>query len=366
MIEERGKQEMCFLLASFFNHLASSHSRRIRMLLKRSALSIALIALLLPSAAQSQTGQWVAQNSGVLTRLLGVFFADRNQGWIVGSNGLLLTTKDGGTKWERNASLNRELLRDVHFLDPQRGFVLGEYTIFNRPASDIPKSRAFLLASDDSGKSWNDVDLINEELKADDPKRYNGVGIVRLVFVDDRTGWACGEAGMMLVTRDAGRSWLRQPLPINKLFFDVSALNESNAWTVGGGGAVLRTVDGGKNWNEQTTGVTKTLRGVHFIDSKRGWAVGSDGTIIATTNGGNRWQAQPSGSTEQLNTVYFTSKTEGWAAGERGVLLHTIDGGAKWQRVPLKTRSDLTRFFFIAPDCGWLIGTSGAIFKYQS
>ncbi len=336
------------------------------MLSKRSTLSIALIVLgLLTSPVQAEPAAWIAQNSGVLARLLGVFFADRNQGWIVGSNGLLLTTKDGGITWEHKAALNREVLRDVHFLDPERGFVLGEYMIFNRPASDVPKSRAFLLASSDSGENWNDVDLVNEELKIDDPKRYNGVAIVRLVFADDRTGWACGEAGLMLATRDAGRTWFRQPLPSNKLFLDVSAFDESNAWTVGGGGVVLRTVDGGKNWNEQTTGVTKTLRGVHFIDSKRGWAVGSDGTIIATTNGGSRWQAQASGSTEQLNTVYFTSKTDGWAAGERGVLLHTTDGGVQWQRVQLKTRSDLTRFFFIAPDCGWVIGTNGAIFKYQ-
>ncbi|HEX4951198.1 MAG TPA: YCF48-related protein [Blastocatellia bacterium] len=336
------------------------------LLTRRTFLSFLLASPgLCTTRAQAAPKPWNAQNSGVLTRLLGVFFADRKQGWIVGSNGLLLTTKDGGTVWERQTPLNREVLRDVHFLDSQRGFVLGEYTIFNRPASDVPKSRSFLLMSDDSGKSWNDIALFNEDLKANDPKRYNGSGIVRLFFVDDRTGWACGEAGLMLVTRDAGRTWLRQPLPINKLFFDVTALDESNAWTAGGGGVVLRTVDGGKNWNEQTTGVTKTLRGIHFIDSKRGWAVGSEGTIMATINGGNKWQLQAAGITENLNAVYFTSKTEGWAAGDRGVLLHTTNAGAQWERVPLKTRSDLTRFFFIAPDCGWVIGTNGAIFKYQ-
>lgn len=334
------------------------------MLSKRIVLALVLLGLC-SFAAQPANAQWRAQDSGVLTRLLGVFFADRNQGWVVGSNGLLLTTTDGGAKWERKAALNREVLRDVHFLDPQRGFVLGEYTIFNRPASDVPKNRSFLLASADSGNHWDDVELVNEELKIDDPKRYNGGGIVRLVFVDDRTGWACGEAGLMLVTRDAGKTWVRQTLPINKLFFDVSALDESNAWTVGGGGVVLRTVDGGKNWNEQVSGVTKTLRGVHFIDAKRGWAVGSEGTIITTVNGGNRWQVQVSGCTENLNAVYFTSKTEGWAAGNRGVLLHTSDSGGHWEQVPIKTRADLTRFFFIAPDCGWVIGTNGAILKYQ-
>jgi photosystem II stability/assembly factor-like uncharacterized protein len=336
------------------------------MLSRRTILSF----LLLSFAASAQDRDynaaepWIAQNSGVLTRLLGVFFADRQQGWVVGTNGLLLSTSNGGTTWTK-ATLNREILRDIYFIDPQRGFVVGEYTLFNRPTTDMPKSRAFLLASSDSGKSWDDVELVDEELKIDNPKRYSGLGIVRLIFVDDRVGWACGEAGLMLVTRNAGMTWQRQPLPINKLFFDVTALDESNAWTVGGGGVVLRTVDGGRNWNEQITGVTKTLRGVHFIDSKRGWAVGSGGTIIATTNGGNRWQVQTSGTEENLNAVFFTTRTEGWAAGDRGVLLHTTDGGARWERVLLKTRSDLTRFFFIAPDCGWLIGTNGAIFKYQ-
>jgi photosystem II stability/assembly factor-like uncharacterized protein len=343
---------------------------RIGMLSKPFTLALLLLTLYagaIPAQdkVDSAASQWTAQNSGVLARLLGVFFTDRKQGWIVGSNGLLLATSDGGAKWERKAALNREVLRDVYFLDPQRGFVLGEYTVFNRPAADIPKSRAFLLASGDSGKTWQDVELVDEELKIDDPKRYSGLGIVRLIFVDDRVGWACGEAGLMMVTRNAGKTWQRQPLPINKLFFDVSALDESNAWTVGGGGVILRTVDGGKNWNEQITGVTKTLRGVHFIDAKRGWAVGSGGTIITTTNGGSRWQPQVSGTEENLNTVNFTSKTEGWIAGDRGTLLHSTDGGAHWQRVSLKTRSDLTRFFFIAPDCGWLVGTNGAIFKYQ-
>lgn len=341
-----------------------------RMLSKRSAFSLVLLTICFLAAyaqdnASSATDEWVAQNSGVLNRLHGVFFADRKQGWIVGSNGLLLTTNNGGEKWERRAAINREVLRDIYFLDPQRGFVLGEYTVFNRPSSDIPKSRAFMLASSDSGKTWNDLSLVDDGLKLDDPKRYSGLGILRMIFVDDRVGWACGEAGLMLVTRNAGRTWQRQPLPINKLFFDVSALDESNAWTAGGGGVILRTVDGGKNWNEQLTGTTKTLRGIHFIDAKRGWAVGSGGAIITTTNGGNRWQAQVSGTEENLNTVYFASKTEGWAAGDRSVLLHTIDGGTHWERIALKTRSDLTRFFFIAPDCGWLIGTNGAIFKYQ-
>ncbi len=338
------------------------------MFLRRSIFIFFLfIAGLFTTQAQViSNGEWSTQDSGVLSRLLGVFFADRNQGWIVGSNGLLMSTSDGGAKWERQTITSREVLRDIYFFDPQRGFVMGEYTIFNRPAGNMPLHRSFLLSSSDSGKNWNEASFLDEDLKPDDPKRYNGLGILRMIFVDDRTGWACGEAGLMIVTRNSGQTWQRQPLPINKLFFDVSALDESNAWTVGGGGAILRTVDGGKNWNEQISGVTKTLRGVHFADSKRGWAVGSGGTIISTSNGGNRWQIQNSGTEENLNTIIFTSKSEGWIAGDRGVLLHTKDAGAHWERAPIKTRTNFTRFYFIAPDCGWVVGANGTIFKYQS
>ena len=169
------------------------------MLAKQSALSLVLMALCLcTSLAQESvdtaTAHWITQNSGVLNRLHGMFFADRKQGWIVGSNGLLLTTNDGGTQWTRQAAISREILRDVYFLDPQRGFVLGEYSVFNRPSTDIPKSRAFMLASADSGKTWDDLALVDEALKLDDPRRYSGLGILRMIFVDDRVGWACGEA----------------------------------------------------------------------------------------------------------------------------------------------------------------------------
>ncbi len=330
------------------------------MFFQRSILLILLLSCFIFKVS-AQT--WVSQNSGILTRLYGVCFVNRDVGYVVGTNGLMLTTENGGLDWTKKTVITREILRDIAFVDNDRGFILGEYSIFNRP--DLPKGRSFLLSTSDKGKEWGDVSLYDEELKVDDAKRYNGLGIVRMVFVDDRTAWACGEAGLMMVTRNAGRTWQRQVLPINKLYFDIAALDESSAWTVGGGGVILRTVDGGKNWNEQQTGITKTLRGVHFIDSKRGWAVGSSGAIITTTNGGNRWQVQTSGTEENLNTVYFSSRSEGWAAGDRGVLLHTTDAGAHWEKVNIKSRSNFSRFFFIAPDVGWLVGSNGAIFKYQ-
>jgi photosystem II stability/assembly factor-like uncharacterized protein len=325
-------------------------------------------------APPAVTLDWRAQESGVLARLSAVFFIDRERGWVVGSNGTALVTENGGNTWRRASLLSRELLRDVVFLDRERGFALGEYSLFNRTGS-LPKERSFLLASDDGGAHWITSRLARSKAEAegraraasddDEPDRYQGEGLLRLRFVDERTGWACGEAGAIITTRDGGQTWRAQQAPARKLLYDLTAVSEKQAWIVGATGLVLRTVDGGEQWQEQASGTTQTLRAAHFIDAQRGWAVGVNGTIIATTTGGHRWRAQTSGVESDLHTVFFTSAREGWAAGERGTLLRTRDGGARWERVALKTRANLTRLFFIAPDCGWVVGHNGAIFKYQ-
>ncbi len=310
---------------------------------------------------------WSAQNSGVLARLTAVFFADRDHGWIVGSNSVVLSTDDGGVTWKKTQLANHELLRDVVFFDSQRGFLLGEYSLFNRTDNKTPADRSFLMSTSDAGSYWRLGSLTRQAtLKSDSLTRYGGETLIRMQFVNDRTGWACGETGTILVTSDGGRNWKTQrAAQVRKILYGVSALDELRAWMVGAGGIALRTVDGGENWNEQTTGVTKTLTSVQFLDAKRGWAVGGDGTILASNNGGNRWRGQNSGTTEDLNDVFFVTAKEGWVAGNHGTLLHTRDGGNTWEDASLKTRANLARLFFISPDCGWVVGTNGTIYKYQ-
>ncbi len=310
---------------------------------------------------------WSGQNSGVLARLSAVFFADREHGWIVGSNSVVLSTDDGGVTWKKTQLANHELLRDVVFFDMQRGFLLGEYSLFNRTDNKSPAERSFLMSTSDAGSYWRMGSLARQAaLKSDFLTRYGGETLIRMQFVNDRTGWACGETGTILVTRDGGRNWKTQrAAQVRKILYGVSALDELQAWVVGAGGTALHTVDGGENWNEQTTGVTKALTAVRFLDPKRGWAVGAEGLIMTSNNGGNRWRVQASGTDEDLNDVCFVTAQEGWIAGNHGTLLHTRNGGNTWEDVSLKTRASLARLFFISPDCGWVVGTNGTIYKYQ-
>jgi photosystem II stability/assembly factor-like uncharacterized protein len=319
----------------------------------------AFLSLCLPTSGQRL--EWVAQSSGALAKLYGVFFVDRDRGWIVGSNGTLLATEDGGAKWLRRALPERqrsEALNDVWFFNPDRGLLLGEYGLFNRKGDIDWSERVFLLMSKDQGANWEAGTL----------RRPPDAILLRMYFANDQLGWAVGESGTIQRTIDGGATWALQDSPTRKLLYDVAAIDDNQAWVVGAGGTILRTVDGGRKWDEQSSGVIQALRAVHFVDQQRGWAVGAKGTIISTANGGARWRRQTSGMELNLNDVVFLSAKEGpregWIAGDRGLLLHTTDGGATWEDVELNARANLSRLFFIAPDCGWVVGTSGAIFKY--
>lgn len=396
--DKRGKKVSllaCFAL--FASFASTSH------FFERSSLSKCV-------STSGQQPEWSAQSSGSLAKLSSVFFVDRDRGWVVGANGTLLATEDGGAKWRRQALPERqrsEALNDVWFFNPDRGLLLGEYGLFNRGAKVDRSERVFLLRSDNRGANWETGALARLSVKQGGQARQAGQSgpsgqserqasrnqnessdmlkptlrisdpiLLRMAFANDQVGWAVGESGTIQYTEDGGATWLIQEASTRKLLYDVAAIDARQAWVVGAGGKLLRTVDGGITWNEKSSEVAETLRAVHFFDAKHGWAVGARGTIISTNNGGARWQQQTSGVELNLNDVFFISAKEGpgegpgegpregWIAGDRGLLLHTTDGGATWESVELSTHANLSRLFFIAPDCGWVVGTSGAIYKY--
>lgn len=372
---KKGRKTLLALLALLVSFASSLYS------FERNS-----VCAYLPTSGQRP--EWSAQSSGVLAKISGVFFVDRDRGWVVGSNGTLLATEDGGATWRRQTLPERqrsEALNDVWFFNLDRGLLLGEYGLFNRKGDIDWSERVFLLMSKDRGANWEAGTLAPLPIKqSGQPERLSSGNpnedllktgrrppdpiLLRMSFAKDQVGWAAGESGAIQRTIDGGATWTLQETPTRKLLYDVAAIDDNHAWAVGAGGTILRTVDGGRNWDEQSSGVTQALRAVHFVDSKRGWAVGAKGAIISTANGGARWQRQTSGVELNLNDVVFLNAKEasgeGWIAGDRGLLLHTADGGAAWENVELSARANLSRLFFIAPDCGWVVGTSGAIFKY--
>lgn len=117
----------------------------------------------------------------------GVALTDAAHGWLVGDGGLVRTTDDGGQAWTPPPRDPPASLED--WFDWRAVATRGERVwIAGAPGSVV-------LSSPDSGTTWNTADTgVTTPLTA-------------VAFVDENRGWAVGEFGVVVTTRDGGLTW---------------------------------------------------------------------------------------------------------------------------------------------------------------
>jgi len=202
-----------------------------------------------------------------------------------------------------------------------------------------------------------------------------GNRLADVCFVDETHGWAVGEGGTILVSKDGGQTWKSQSSGTSRDLNVVCFLDETHGWAAGEWEYVLVTRDGGKSWNRQHKAVQKEgvnyigeLYAMSFPDAENGWIIGDEKTLMHTTDGGRHWQTAhfdvspgpfPS-FMYQLKLIDFVTAECGWAyAG--GYLYQTVDGGATWEKVE-SPRSGAVTMDFIDEQHGWA-GCNGWIEK---
>ncbi len=68
---------------------------------------------------------WFVQTSGVTSHLNGIHFSSLTTGVAVGNNGVILRTIDGGSTWSTITFNTTESLNDVHFTTTTEGWIVG-------------------------------------------------------------------------------------------------------------------------------------------------------------------------------------------------------------------------------------------------
>ena len=81
-------------------------------------------------------------------------------------------------------------------------------------------------------------------------------------FVDKQNGWAAGEEGKIIHTRNGGIRWIEQQSNTEEPLLGIYFNDAQNGWVVGVKGLILHTADGGETWERQESQTKKTLRGV--------------------------------------------------------------------------------------------------------
>jgi photosystem II stability/assembly factor-like uncharacterized protein len=189
---------------------------------------------------------------------------------------------------------------------------------------------------------------------------------------------AVGKFGLILLTRDGGKTWKAQPSETRAALSAISFADHEYGYVVGSGGIVLASSDGGSSWKPRNSGTKDQLLGVHALNSKKAYAVGAFGTLIATSDGGVTWQRQElsweklipsilkeSGLLEpNLNAVQFVNEKLGWIVGEFGLVLQTRDAGETWAAQNYGVNlPQLFAVFFRDEQTGWAVGQLGTLMR---
>lgn len=283
---------------------------------------------------------WKAQSSGTLENLLDVYFTSSSNGCVVGANGKIKTSSDGGNSWTTRSSGATVDLRSNWFTTQDSGWAVG--------------LNGTIRVTTDGGANW-------------DIQTSGTTGNLSCVyFRTSQEGYVVGANGLVRKTTNAGLNWTAQTTGITAELRDIVFTSASTGWISGTNGRILKTTNGGTNWNIQTTGTTQTLRAVYFSNSSNGLAFGHTGTILKTTDGGTTWTAQTSGTTQDLYACYFTSASVGWTVGFGSTVLKTTDGGVTWNSMNSGVSADLRSVFFPATDSACAVGNGGVLYTFNA
>ena len=103
---------------------------------------------------------------------------------------------------------------------------------------------------------------------------------------------AVGNHGIVLLSDTDGADFRQaKSVPVRSTLTAVFFVDEKTGWAVGQWGVVLRTDDAGESWTLQRhdTSVDQPLFSVWFRDRQRGYAVGLWSLLIETADGGKTW-----------------------------------------------------------------------------
>ena len=208
----------------------------------------------------------------------------------------------------------------------------------------------------------------------DESGKYN---LGDIALLDNGDAWAVGYDGKHIqrvyYSTDRGRTWDAVDTPSNGFTLKALSFSDSqHGWAVGGNGLIIRTRDGGKSWELIKSPTTFDLQAVFFVNSQLGFIAGRNAIlnrmtdelsgsfeVLYTKDGGETWVRCYSEG-EPSNVFQITSLSESvifvLLVGDR--LIRTDDQAKTWHEVPLSAKHIFSIAF--TPDgIGWMVGNQG-------
>jgi len=226
----------------------------------RSIKLLSILVILL-CGFQSARADWVKQTTNSFAWFHDVYFLNDSKGWIVGDDGTILTTVDGGATWNKERKIMNDSISQIHMVNETNGWMLCQRNIYARGAN----ASSYIRKTVDGGRNW-------EKFEFQDGGRER---VTKLLFNKDGSATAFGEGGIFYKLQEDGVTWKKIQTAIHFLLLDGSFGDTMTGVIVGAGGTIMFTDDSGFTWDKATLlGETNVkFNGVAFIGGKGGSAV---------------------------------------------------------------------------------------------
>ncbi len=198
--------------------------------------------------------------------------------WLVGFEGLIVHSSDGGRSFSNQDSKTVHRLYDIQPLNDNLVFACG--------------AGGTILRTENGGVRW-------ELLPSPTMKR-----LVSVCFIDPHIGWVCGDDGLVFRTADGGRTWEQLRIDTTAGLRVIHFNNATTGFVVGYSGSMFRTVDGGTSWRRLNIPNGANIYGACF-DKDSGFVIvcGAFGMVLTSPDLGDTWTTLPVVTTSFLRAI---------------------------------------------------------------
>jgi len=222
-----------------------------------------------------------------------VWWVDSNIVWIVGQNGVVLLSTDGGLTFNevptRPSSGNYAFTTCIHALDAQTAVVAGDTSL------TLFANSPLVYKTTDGGNTWTILNggniLVNSSGSSTTTGYPNGIWISpdqqRIVLGTSNCQFLSTDSGATILDTVSGTS-VNPRNGYHLTWYPSYAALPDNFRHAGGASTVFNeSTDLGLNWSTTQIG-TSSLRlfGAHFYTENDGYYVGDDGQTYESSDGG--------------------------------------------------------------------------------
>lgn len=145
------------------------------------SISGSFFILLSVSFLNAQSG-WLKQESNTDSTLKSIFMLNESTGFVVGADGLILTTENGGGNWETIESPVSDTLNSIFFAGSDMGWICG--------------NNGRILHTSNGGLNWHTQN------------NASSLDLKSIFFSTPQVGWTVGKEGIILKTINGGEEWI--------------------------------------------------------------------------------------------------------------------------------------------------------------